>query len=70
MEFELIDYKQTWGEDRVYFYNSEEMLVRVPVYWTDIVPQEPFVEISAGRSFFRTEDLLGLWQLLDNLKKV
>jgi len=68
MEFDLIDYKQTWGESRVYFYDLEGSFVRVPAAWTDIVVPEPFLTVSAGRSFFKPEDLLCLWELLENLK--
>ena len=68
-EFELVDYRNNWGEDRVYFYEYEQNLTSVPVYWTSIVPEDPFVKISAGRSFYRVEDLVRLYNLIQNLKR-
>jgi hypothetical protein len=40
----------------------------VPLDWTDIAPQDPFVVVSAGRALFRVEDLLGLARLLGEIK--
>jgi integrase/recombinase XerD len=35
--------------------------------WTDIWPKDPFVALSAGRSLFRVEDLLGLVRLIEEI---
>jgi hypothetical protein len=59
-EFELMTYRQTWGEDRVFFYDEEKRLCALPAGWTDVVGEDPFVTISAGRAFFRAADLLQL----------
>ena len=40
----------------------------MPLDWTDIAPQDPFVVVSAGRALFRVEDLLGLARLLGEIK--
>jgi hypothetical protein len=63
-EFELITYKQAWGEDRVYFHDARERLVALPAVWTDVIPQDPVVVLGKGRSLFRAEDLWELVQLL------
>jgi hypothetical protein len=68
-EFELVDYRHNWGEDRVYFYDFGRKLLSVPAYWTSIVLEDPFVKISKGRSFFRVEDLFRLYNLIQNLKR-
>ena len=66
-EFELLDYRHNWGEHRVYFYDSQELLVSVPANWTDIVPPDPFIELSSGRSLFRLEDLDRLRQIIETI---
>ncbi|MBV9544497.1 MAG: hypothetical protein JOY61_08970 [Chloroflexi bacterium] len=40
----------------------------LPATWTDVVAVDAFVVISAGRSYFRPEDLLQLALLLKELK--
>jgi hypothetical protein len=35
--FELVEYKNAWGEDRVYFHNEEQQLIALPASWTDVV---------------------------------
>jgi len=39
----------------------------LPTAWTSIASPDPFVAVSAGRSFFRIEDLLGLVDLIGRL---
>jgi hypothetical protein len=41
----------------------------IPTGWTDTGPPEPFVELSEGRAYFRTEDLLALAALLKGLER-
>jgi hypothetical protein len=66
-EFELVAYKNAWGEDRVYFYNEHQQLTGLSASWTDVVAVEPFVLVSAGRALFRAEDLLELAGLIGRL---
>ncbi len=67
-EFEIITYKNNWGEDRVSFYDQNDKLTSIPAQWTDVPPEDLFVKISAGRSLFRAEDLISLCRLIENLK--
>ncbi len=67
-EFEIDAIMTTPGERRVFFYNHKGRKSSVPLDWTDIEPQDPFVIVSAGRSLFRTKDLLGLARLLSEIK--
>ena len=46
-------YRKNWGEERVYFYDSEGRLMALPAAWTDVFSPDPFVAISAGRSALR-----------------
>jgi hypothetical protein len=66
-EFELIEYHKTWGEDRAFFRDSEGHLQAIVASCTDVGGADPFVEIAAGRSFFRYEDLVRLANLLEGL---
>lgn len=62
-EFEFLKRRKSWGADHVFFYNHEGQLVSLPAEWTDVVPPDPFVVISGGRSPFHIDDhpRLGLW---------
>jgi hypothetical protein len=60
----LVVYRQNWGEDRVYFHDQDGKLASVPASWTDVVAEDPFVSLAAGRSLFRLEDLLKLAELI------
>jgi hypothetical protein len=59
-----VDRRTAWGEDRVYFYTDARRLRRLPAAWTSVASRDAFVEISAGRSHFRIEDLLQLAALI------
>jgi len=59
--------RHTWGEHRVYFHDEHGRICSLPATWTNVVTPEPFVELSAGRSLFRIEDLLALAALLREL---
>ncbi len=67
-EFELIEYHKTWGEDRAFFRDAEGYLQSIVASCTDVGGIDPFVEIAAGRSFFRYEDLMRLADLLEGLR--
>jgi hypothetical protein len=67
--FELAGFAHTWGEHRVFFREPGQTRMRsLPATWTDVVAGDPFVVVSAGRSYFRLEDLLQLALLLHELK--
>ena len=62
-----MEYRQAWGEDRVYFLDSSGQLQRLPASWTDVVGEDPFVAVAAGRSPLRVEELLLLADLVSRL---
>ena len=51
----------------MYFHDAQGQLCSVLASCTDVGGVDPFVEISAGRSFFRYEDLVRLAELLEEL---
>jgi Family of unknown function (DUF5372) len=60
-EFELVSYRQNWGEDRVWFQDKKDgRLHSLPRSWTDVGAVDPFVAVAAGRSQFRVVDLIEL----------
>lgn len=62
-EYELVTRKLTWGEDRVFYYDSSGKLKSLLTNMTDVVPKDGFECISAGQSAFRVDDLLELRRL-------
>jgi Family of unknown function (DUF5372) len=43
-------------------------LRKIPAGWTDVVSDDPFVVVAAGRSAFRVADLLALADLIKVLR--
>jgi hypothetical protein len=62
--FEFVKRCRTWRSDRVFFFDDAGELASLPAEWTDVVPEDPFVVVSAGRSPFRVADLLVLAELV------
>jgi Family of unknown function (DUF5372) len=67
-EFDLVQYRHNWGEDRVYFHAAGGDLTSIPANWTSLSSRDPFVAVAAGRSLFRIEDLLELVKLMGRLR--
>ena len=67
-EFELVSYRQDWGEDRVWFQDKLGRLHSLPTSWTDAGAVDPFVALAAGRSLFRVADLIELARQIDGGK--
>jgi len=60
-KFELVSYRQNWGEDRIWFQDTKDgRLHSLPMSWTDLGGLDPFVAVAAGRSLFRVADLIEL----------
>ena len=66
-EFEIDQVRNVAAERRVFFFNQKGRKSSVPLDWTDIGVQDPFVVLSAGRTLFRVEDLLGLVRLIGEI---
>jgi hypothetical protein len=63
-EFEFVKRRRNWRQDRVYIHDDAGKLVSLPAEWTDVVAEDPFVVVAAGRSPFRVEQLLELSELV------
>jgi hypothetical protein len=51
-------------EERVCFHDEQNRICEIPLSWTDLSTADTFVTLSAGRSWFRFEDLLELVRLI------
>jgi hypothetical protein len=67
-EFALIERRENWGEDRVYYHDDLGRVAAMPARWTSVFPADPVVALAAGRSPFRVRDLLELAALLERLR--
>jgi hypothetical protein len=67
-EYEFVEHRQNWGEDRVYLRDAGGELFSLLTGWTDAAPADPFVVIAAGRCPFTTDDLLAVADLIDRLR--
>ena len=45
--FEFVNRRKNWQSDRVYFLDDAGELACLPAEWTDVVPGDPFVVVSA-----------------------
>ena len=66
-KFELIERRQNWADDRVYVLTRKQETLRLPVSWTSLAPEDPFVSVADGRAHFRLDDLRALRTLVDTL---
>src|SRR5271156_2954055 len=69
-EFALVDRRNTWGEDRVYFNDSTGKLRRLPTDWTSFATGIACESMLAGPSHFRASDLLQLVALIARQREV
>jgi hypothetical protein len=67
-DFEFVEHRQNWGEDRVHLHDEDGQLFSLPAGWTDAAAADPFVVIAAGRCPFTTDGLLALADLADRLR--
>jgi hypothetical protein len=67
-EYEFVEHRQNWGEDRVYLRDADGELFSLLTGWTDAAPVDPFVVIAAGRCPFTTGDLLAVADLTGRLR--
>jgi hypothetical protein len=66
-ELEVIVCRLNWGEERVYFRDDAGELQSIVARCTDVAGIDVFVEVAAGRSHFRYEDLVRLADLVEEV---
>jgi Family of unknown function (DUF5372) len=67
-DFEFVEHRQNWGEDRVCLRGGNGQLFSLPAAWTDAAAVDPFVVIAAGRCPFTTGGLLAVADLIDRFR--
>jgi len=67
-EYEFVDRRQTWGQDRVVYFDKNGDAATIPTSWTDVAEPDLFNLQSAGRCNFRYTDLVELAKLIKYLK--
>jgi hypothetical protein len=63
-EYELLQYRHFWSEDRVVYVDGTGPARSLPARWTSAVADDPAVVVAAGRSHFRVADLMELVKLV------
>ena len=69
-EFSFVAVRQTWGEDRVSFFDDDGVQRSLPRAWTDAADPDPFVLLAAGRCALRVADLVALADLVAELRNL
>ncbi|MHB8255436.1 MAG: DUF5372 family protein [Acidiferrobacter sp.] len=59
-QYVLVSRRLGWGEDRVHYFDDNGKLGSMPAAWTSVAHTDLFSQASAGRSWFRVDDLLAL----------
>ena len=67
-EFEFMEHRQNWGEDRVHMRDADGRLFSLPAGWTDAAAVDPVVVIAAGRCPFTVNGLLAVAGVIDGLR--
>lgn len=67
-DFEFVEHRLNWGEDRVYLRDGNGELFCLPAAWTDAAAPDPFTVIAAGRCPFTIDDLLAVADLIDRFR--
>jgi hypothetical protein len=67
-KFTPLTIRYIWGERRVYYYDEKEVLKALPLCWTDLMPEDPYIAVANKRVPFRIVDLLQLLEIIKNLQ--
>jgi len=67
-EFGLLGYRCVWKSEYVDLHDEKNLVIAIPIKWTDAAPRDPFVVVADNRSYFRTEDLVRLVIFIDGIK--
>ncbi len=60
--------KQHWGEDRVTFFDENEVLHSLLASWTDVDELDAFTLVAGGRACLRVDDLVRLRAVVDEVR--
>ena len=66
--FELAAQNKEFGEDRVFYRDTNARMRYLPARWTSLAAPDPFVMAAAGRAYFRLENLIHVAELIQDLR--
>ena len=66
-EYLLVELRQNWGEDRVYYHDADNRLRSLPTSWTSLASVNPFLIAAEGRSRLHIDGVLALTRLIQAL---
>jgi hypothetical protein len=64
----LKNQRQNWGEERVMYVDAQGRLRGMLLSWTSLGGGDLFTQASAGRSWWRPDDLVRLAALISDLQ--
>jgi hypothetical protein len=67
-EFDTIECRHGWRENRVYLRDRNGHVASLPIAWTNLAAPDPFLIVSAGKARFRPRDLLELVDLIQRIR--
>ena len=65
---DVIVCRAQWGEERVFYRDPQGHRASLPLCWTSLTPQDPYVAVGNGRSRFRLQDLVELVALVSEVR--
>lgn len=68
-EFEFVERRLNWGEDRVVLRGEDGQVFSLPAAWTDVPAADPFTVIAAGRCPFTISVLLAAAEVAARLRQ-
>lgn len=66
-QFDLVSYRRNWRREYIEYIDDDGLVASLPLEWTDVAGEDPFLSVSRGRSYFRVNGLLQLVSLIDDL---
>ena len=66
---EVVDRRRSEDGERLYLEVEPGRIEPVLLAWTSLSPPDPWIDIAAGRSLFRVEDLLRLADLIASVRE-
>jgi len=67
-ELNLLGYRNSWKRTWIDYIDDKNVCGSLPLSWTDVAGEDPFLLMSKGRSVFRVEELIRLSDLVKDLK--
>jgi hypothetical protein len=67
-EIDCVERRIGWGDDLLFYRDCFGYVTALPTRWTSVEAEDPFLIVSAGRSYFRVTDLIDLASLTTEIQ--